>query len=137
MVFKPKTVSTRLIPQVRGEVEFCPSALERGVRSEQALKLAVAEMRLRDNLDLTTPSGKLMFHVIGAMAEFERALIQERVKAGLAQAKREGRRGGRPKRVWRPKTERRVRQLRNEGKSWKDIAQAMRIPVGTLHAKFR
>jgi putative transposase len=48
--FKPKTVDTRLgrmqvaIPQVRGEVEFYPSALERGVRSERALKLAVAEM---------------------------------------------------------------------------------------------
>jgi putative transposase len=48
--FKPKTVNTRLgrmqvaIPQVRGEVEFYPSALERGVRSERALKLAVAEM---------------------------------------------------------------------------------------------
>lgn len=99
--------------------------------------LGVAFISLRDNLDLTTPSGKLMFHVIGAMAEFERALIQERVKAGLAQARREGRRGGRPKRVWRPKTERRVRQLRNEGKSWQDVSREMRIPVGTLHAKFR
>jgi DNA invertase Pin-like site-specific DNA recombinase len=88
-------------------------------------------------LDLTTPPGKLMFHVIGAMAEFERALIQERVKAGIAQAARQGRRGGRPKRVWRPNTERRVRHLRDEGKSWQDISQEMRIPVGTLHAKFR
>ena len=48
--FKPKTVATRLgpltleVPQVRGEVQFYPSALERGVRSERALKLAVAEM---------------------------------------------------------------------------------------------
>jgi putative transposase len=48
--FKPKTVATRLgpltfdIPQVRGELEFYPSALERGVRSERALKLAIAEM---------------------------------------------------------------------------------------------
>ena len=99
--------------------------------------LGIAFISLRDNLDLTTPSGKLMFHVIGAMAEFERALIQERVKAGLAQAKREGRRGGRPKRVWRPKTERRVKQLRTEGKSWQHISQETRIPVGTLHAKFR
>jgi DNA invertase Pin-like site-specific DNA recombinase len=99
--------------------------------------LGVAFISLRDNLDLTTPSGKLMFHVIGAMAEFERALIQERVKAGLAQAKREGRCGGRPKRVWRLTTERRVRQLRNNGKSWQDISREMRIPVGTLHAKFR
>ena len=99
--------------------------------------LGVAFISLRDNLDLTTPSGKLMFHVIGAMAEFERCLIQERVKAGLAQAKKEGRHGGRPKRVWRPKTERRVKQLRNEGKSWQHISLDTRIPVGTLHAKFR
>jgi len=48
--FKPKTVATRLgeltleVPQVRGEVEFYPSALERGVRSERALKCAIAEM---------------------------------------------------------------------------------------------
>ena len=78
-----------------------------------------------------------MFHVIGAMAEFERALIQERVKAGLAQAKRAGRRGGRPRRMWHSKTERRVKQLRAEGKSWQHISREMRIPVGTLHAKFR
>jgi len=78
-----------------------------------------------------------MFHVIGAMAEFERALIQERVKAGLARAKRAGRRGGRPKRMWHPKTERRVKQLRTEGKSWQHISRKVRIPVGTLHAKFR
>jgi DNA invertase Pin-like site-specific DNA recombinase len=42
---------------------------------------------LRDNLDLGTPSGRLMFQIIGAMAEFERALIQERVRAGLAHAR--------------------------------------------------
>jgi DNA invertase Pin-like site-specific DNA recombinase len=99
--------------------------------------LGVAFISLRDNLDLTRPSGKLMFHVIGAMAEFERALIQERVKAGLALAKKAGRCGGRPSRIWRPKTERRVKQLRTEGKSWQHISREMRIPVGTLHAKFR
>jgi DNA invertase Pin-like site-specific DNA recombinase len=49
--------------------------------------LGVAFVSLRDNLDLTTPSGRLMFQVIGAMAEFERALIQERVKAGLRNAR--------------------------------------------------
>ncbi len=46
----------------------------------------VAFVILRDNLDLSTPSGRLMFQFIGAMAEFERALIQERVKAGLSAA---------------------------------------------------
>jgi DNA invertase Pin-like site-specific DNA recombinase len=99
--------------------------------------LGIAFISLRDNLDLTTPSGKLTFHVIGAMAEFERALIRERVKAGLAHARRAGRCGGRPKRMWLPKTERRVEQLRSEGKSWQHISREMRIPVGTLHAKFR
>ena len=50
----------------------------------------VAFVSLRDNLDLSTPSGRLMFAVIGAMAEFERALIQERVKAGLRNAQAKG-----------------------------------------------
>src|SRR5215469_2558813 len=51
----------------------------------------VAFVSLRDNLDLSTPSGRLMFQIIGAMAEFERALIQERVKAGLRNARTNGR----------------------------------------------
>ena len=54
--------------------------------------LGVAFVSLRDNLDLTTPSGRLMFQIIGAMAEFERALIQERVKAGLRNARAKGKR---------------------------------------------
>ena len=49
--------------------------------------LGVAFISLGDNLDLGTPSGRLMFQIIGAMAEFERALIQERVKAGLRNAR--------------------------------------------------
>jgi DNA invertase Pin-like site-specific DNA recombinase len=46
----------------------------------------VAFVSLRDKLDLSMPSGRLMFQIIGAMAEFERALIQERVRAGLRNA---------------------------------------------------
>ena len=57
--------------------------------------LGIAFVSLRDNLDLTTPAGRLMFQIIGAMAEFERALIQERVKAGLRNAKAKGVRLGR------------------------------------------
>ena len=49
--------------------------------------LGVDFVSLRDNLDLTTPSGRLMFQIIGAMAEFERSLIQERVKAGMRNAR--------------------------------------------------
>jgi DNA invertase Pin-like site-specific DNA recombinase len=59
--------------------------------------LGVAFISLRDNLDLSTPSGRLMFQIIGAMAEFERALIQERVRAGLRTARAKGRQLGRPR----------------------------------------
>ena len=56
----------------------------------------VAFVSLRDNLDLSTPAGRLMFQVIGAMAEFERALIQERVRAGMRNARAKGKVIGRP-----------------------------------------
>lgn len=79
--------------------------LDRFARSLKHLVTAIAEFEalgvqfvsLRDNLDLTTPSGRLMFHVIGAMAEFERTLIQERVCAGLRNARAKGKLLGRPK----------------------------------------
>jgi DNA invertase Pin-like site-specific DNA recombinase len=58
--------------------------------------LGIDFVSLRDNLDLSTPSGRLMFQIIGAMAEFERALIQERVRAGMRNARAKGRRIGRP-----------------------------------------
>ena len=51
---------------------------------------------IKENLDTTTPAGKLMFHVIGALAEFERDLISDRTKAGLDAARARGRSGGRP-----------------------------------------
>ncbi len=57
--------------------------------------LGIGFISYQDNLDLTTPQGRLMFHIIGAMAEFERELIRERVKAGLENAKRKGKRLGR------------------------------------------
>ncbi len=51
---------------------------------------------LTEGMDTTTPSGEFLFHVFGALAQYERALTHERVMAGLAAAKRRGRRGGRP-----------------------------------------
>ena len=56
----------------------------------------VAFRSLTEGMDTTTASGELLFHVFGALAQYERALIQERVIAGLAAAKRRGRIGGRP-----------------------------------------
>ena len=51
---------------------------------------------LTEQMDTTTPQGELLFHVFGALAQFERSLTQERVQAGVAAARRRGRRGGRP-----------------------------------------
>jgi DNA invertase Pin-like site-specific DNA recombinase len=57
--------------------------------------LGIAFVSIRDGFDLSTPSGRLMFQIIGAMGEFERNLIRERVKAGMAHAKAKGQRLGR------------------------------------------
>lgn len=59
--------------------------------------LGIAFVSLSDHLDLSTAGGRLMFNIIGAMAEFERALIQERGKAGIRNARAKGRRIGRPR----------------------------------------
>ena len=56
----------------------------------------IAFPSLTEQRDITTPQGEFLFHVFGALAQFERSLIQERVQAGLAAARRRGRRGGRP-----------------------------------------
>jgi Resolvase, N terminal domain len=60
--------------------QMCRIGVERDAWAD-LVNYGVAFVSLRDNLDLSTPSGRLMFQIIGAMAEFERALIQERVKA--------------------------------------------------------
>jgi DNA invertase Pin-like site-specific DNA recombinase len=62
---------------------------------EELSSIGVGFISYQDNLDLTTPQGRLMFHIIGAMAEFERELIRERVKAGIENARRKGKRLGR------------------------------------------
>ncbi len=91
--------------------------------------LGIAFVSLRDNLDLTTPAGRLMFQIIGAMAEFERALIQERVRAGLRNAKSKGKHLGRPKVI----VDRyRIASLRAQGLGWKAIAQKLSLGVGTV-----
>ena len=92
--------------------------------------LGIAFVSLSDNLDLSTASGRLMFQIIGAMAEFERALIQERVKAGLRNARAKGKRLGRPAKTVDRTT---VAALRSEGASWRAIATKLGVGIGTLY----
>lgn len=62
---------------------------------DELSSIGVGFVSYQDNIDFSTPSGRLQFHIIGAMAEFERELIRERVKAGLNNARRKGKRLGR------------------------------------------
>src|SRR5687767_4265263 len=64
---------------------------------EELQALGVAFVSLAEGIDATTPAGKLQMHILGAIAEFERARIRERVLAGLARARTQGKRLGRPK----------------------------------------
>jgi DNA invertase Pin-like site-specific DNA recombinase len=74
--------------------------LDRLGRSLPHLLTTVTDLKnfrsLTEQMDTTTPQGEFLFHIFGALAQFERSLIQERVQAGLAAARRRGRRGGRP-----------------------------------------
>ena len=63
--------------------------------------LGVAFVSLAEGIDATTPAGKLQMHIVGAIAEFERARIAERVRAGLVRARRQGKKLGRPRRQCR------------------------------------
>jgi DNA invertase Pin-like site-specific DNA recombinase len=105
---------------------------------EDLQALGVAFVSQRDSIDMTTPSGRLMFGVIASMAQFERELIQERVRAGLALAKTKGTRSGKP--IGRPKVKRerdkdarRIRQLRDEGQSYREIADELGRSVMDVH----
>jgi DNA invertase Pin-like site-specific DNA recombinase len=88
----------------------------------------VAFVSLRDGLDLSTPAGRLQLHIIGAMAEFERSLIVERVTAGIAAARRRGVKIGRPKTYVSPD---KVREMREAGTPWRAIAKKLKIGTGT------
>jgi DNA invertase Pin-like site-specific DNA recombinase len=63
----------------------------------------IAFRSLTEQMDTTTPQGEFLFHIFGSLAQFERSLIQERVQAGLAAARRRGRHGGRPTAIDREK----------------------------------
>jgi DNA invertase Pin-like site-specific DNA recombinase len=92
--------------------------------------LGVSFVSIKDNLDLSTPSGRLMFQIIGAMAEFERALIQERVRAGLRNARAKGRKLGRPRMVVdAPK----IAYLRAQGRSVREIAEELGYSRSLVH----
>jgi len=92
---------------------------------------------LTAQIDMTTPGAKHIFHIFGALAEFERGLIQERTKAGLAAARARGRQGGRPRKLDAKKVAI-AQALYKEGThSINDICQTLGVSRATLYRAIR
>jgi DNA invertase Pin-like site-specific DNA recombinase len=92
--------------------------------------LGIAFVSLSENVDTTTPTGKMIFTVLGAVAELERSLIVERVRAGLRNARAKGKTLGRP-RVAVDTVQ--IELLRVSGASWPSIARQLGVSVGTVY----
>ena len=105
-------------------------SVDRLGRSLQDLVAFLGELQAKDvdlyldqqGIDTTTPAGKAMFQMMGVFAEFERAIIAERIKAGLARAREQGRRPG-PKPTITPELRAKVKAARKAGKSYREIGR--------------
>jgi DNA invertase Pin-like site-specific DNA recombinase len=93
--------------------------------------LGVQFVSLSEQVDTSTPTGKMVFTVLGAVAELERNLIVERVRAGLRHARAKGKRLGRPTKAVDVDQ---IKSLRASGHSWRSIAAMMKLSVGTVYA---
>ena len=135
-------------PQLRAALEYAREGdalvvckLDRFGRSLQELIELVGDFKergvefvsLRESIDTTTPGGKLVFHVFGAVAEFERDLVLERTVAGLEVARARGRRGGRPRALDESKA-RLARRLKAEGEhSVEELCSMLGVGRSTLY----
>jgi len=100
---------------------------------DQLDKEGVGLRSLKENIDTTTSGGRLVFHLFGALAEFERALIRERTQAGVNAARARGRQGGRPRKLEANKKELAVRLHRERKHTIAEICSMMGIGKSTLY----
>ena len=135
-------------PALHDALEFARSGdtlivwkLDRLARSMKQLIETVETLRVRgigfrsltEALDTTTAQGRLVFHMFGALAEFERSLIRERTQAGLAAARRAGRTGGRPPKLTDDDIEAAKAMLANPDIAVTQIAQRLGVSPATLY----
>jgi DNA invertase Pin-like site-specific DNA recombinase len=135
-------------PVLHDALEFARSGdtlivwkLDRLARSMKQLIETVENLRVRgigfrsltEALDTTTAQGRLVFHMFGALAEFERSLIRERTQAGLAAARRLGRRGGRPPKLTEDDLEAARALLANPDIGVTQIAHRLGVSPATLY----
>lgn len=91
--------------------------------------LGIDFISLTEGVDTTTPAGQLLFHIVGAVAQFERDLIAERVRAGMAHARAMGKHIGKPRAEVDVES---VKNLRSNGNSLRVIATTLGIPVSRV-----
>lgn len=91
---------------------------------------------LNESLDTTTNGGKLVFHIFGALAEFERSIIQDRTRAGLAASRARGRMGGRPPLLDEKDKAAGLALLRDPSIPVKEVARRLGISVAALYHHF-
>ncbi len=96
---------------------------------EEFRSLGIEFISLHEGVDTSTPNGRLVFGIFASIAEFERELIRDRVKSGIAAARSKGKRLGRP-RVSVDAA--RIAVLRASGRSWPQIAAELGVSVGTV-----
>jgi len=135
-------------PALRDVLEFARAGdtvvvwkLDRLARSMKQLIETLETLRLRnigfrsltEALDTTTPQGRLVFHMFGALAEFERSLIRERTQAGLAAARRAGPTGGRPAKLTDDDLDVATTLLANPDITVAEVAQRVGVSPATLY----
>ncbi len=131
----------RLLAEVRGgrvDAVVC-TKLDRLARSVRHLTQLAAELEAlgvdlivtEQAIDTSTTAGRLLFHVLGAVAEFERDTIRERVTAGLAAARRRGKHIGRPRALDRAQANR-LRRMCKAGRSQRHMARVLGVSQGTV-----
>ena len=101
---------------------------------EDFRSLGIEFISLHEGVDTSTPNGRLVFGIFASIAEFERELIRDRVKSGIAAARSKGKKLGRP-RVTVDVAQ--IARLRESGASWPTIARKLGVSVGTVYQAAR
>lgn len=114
----------RLGRSLRDLVETIQALEERGVGFQS----------ITENIDTTSAGGRLVFHIFGALAEFERSLIQERTRAGLAAARARGRKGGRKPKLSKADTKKAAAMLSDPTMTKTEVARFFSVTRATLNS---
>ncbi len=130
----------RLLDRARDGDTIVVWRLDRLGRSTRHLIELVAQLEergiglrsLNEQIDTTTANGRLIFTIFAALAEFERGLLSERTRAGLAAARAKGRTGGRP-RMLTPQARQTAIDLRDTGRGVAEIAETLRVSRATVY----